>query len=59
MWDALERSEIGGREPGLELTGGVLVRGDEVLNKGNKSAPERINKQKNMYDRQNLVTHCM
>lgn len=42
MWDALEKSEIEGK-PSLELTAEVLERGNEVLNKGNKSAPERIN----------------
>lgn len=46
MWNALKRSEIGGRMPGLELTAEVLVGGDEVLNKGSKSAPERINTEK-------------
>lgn len=30
-------------KPSLELTSEVLERGNEVLNKGSKSAPERIN----------------
>lgn len=42
LWDALERSEIGDK-PSLELTPKVLERGNEVLNKGSKSVPERIN----------------
>ena len=41
--DAVGRSEIGGRESSLELTAEVLVKGDESLNKGSKSAPEGIN----------------
>ena len=55
MWNALKRSEIGRRMPGLELAAEVLVGGDGVLNKSNKTAPERIT-QKNGYDRQILVT---
>ena len=46
MWNALKRSEIGGEMPGLELAAEVLAGGNGVLNKGNKSAPERINAQK-------------
>lgn len=44
LWDALERSEIRGKEPSLELSAEALERGDEVLNKGSKSASGRKNK---------------